>query len=93
MPLIREIEEKVQSYIVTSFLSAEQAEAFDAHTDLLTVLDSLQLLRTVVQLEVLFGVKVEDEELTAENLGSVHRIAALVGRKWQGSTACGGARG
>jgi acyl carrier protein len=48
---------------------------------LLTILDSLQLLRLVVQLEPWFGVQVLDSELTPENLGTVDRMAAFVVRK------------
>jgi acyl carrier protein len=90
----QDVEDRVRDFVATSFLSPEQAEAFDARADLLALLDSLQLLRTVVQLEALFGVKVDDGELTAENLGTVERIASFVGRKRQGGLdsengACG----
>jgi acyl carrier protein len=85
----QDIQRQVAGYIAGSFLSAEQAGGFDTRTDLLALLDSLQLLRTVVQLEALFGVQVADGELTAENFGSVERIAALVERKQRESLTCG----
>jgi acyl carrier protein len=50
-------------------------------TDLLTLLDSLQLLRLVSVLEGKFGIKVDNSELAVENLGTLNRIAAFVVRK------------
>jgi acyl carrier protein len=77
------VEEQVAHYIASSFLSEEQAANFGRETDLLTILDSLQLLRTVVQIEALFDLAVAENEVTVENLGSVARIAAFVERKRQ----------
>jgi acyl carrier protein len=75
------IADQVRTYLIDSFLDANQATALRNDTDLLGLLDSLQLLRTVVHLEASFGIKVDDSELTAENLGSVQRIAAFLARK------------
>ena len=49
--------------------------------DLLKVLDSLQILRMVIAFEGVFGIKVEDGDMTVENLGSVRKVAALIARK------------
>ena len=68
----------VRSFVVESFLSPAEAETFQNDDDLLMILDSLQVLRIVVALEPAFGVKVGNDELTADNLGSVARIAAFV---------------
>ena len=74
------IKESIRSY-VSSLLPEERARALRDDDDLLAVLDSLQVLRTVIHLEGLFGIKVEDGDLTPENLGSVEKLAALVARK------------
>jgi acyl carrier protein len=78
---LEEIETRIRSYIVESFLTETQAQSFRNDEDLLKVLDSLQILRMVVQLESSFGIKIADGELTAENLGSVRNLAAFIARK------------
>jgi acyl carrier protein len=86
---IREIEEKVRAYICESFLPEEEAEKLRDEDDLLRVLDSLQLLRMVVQFESTFAIKVHDGDLTPENLGSVKKVAAFVVRKRGNGQAVG----
>ena len=49
--------------------------------DLLTVLDSLQVLRMLLDLEAEFSIHVDPSEFTPENLGSVERMADFLGRK------------
>jgi acyl carrier protein len=75
------IEDQVRAYIVDSFLSEQKAAAFDNDVDLLMVLDSLQVLRMVLALEKQYGIKVQENELAPENLGSVSKIAAFIARK------------
>lgn len=81
MAEVHEIEGKVRAFILESFLGEKAAATFGNDDDLLTVLDSLQILRMVITFEGVFGIRIEDGELTAENLGSVRRVAALVARK------------
>jgi acyl carrier protein len=78
---VDEIEQRVRAYIVESFLADDDAEQFRDTDDLTTLLDSLQLLRMVVALESFFSIKVNDGELTVENLGSVEKIAAFLACK------------
>jgi acyl carrier protein len=75
------IEAWVRNYIVTSFLSGAEAASLRNDDDLLMVLDSLQILRMVVALEPSFGIKVENSDLTADNLASVEKIAQFIIRK------------
>jgi acyl carrier protein len=76
-----EIEERVRQFVLTSFLAETPPGAFQNSDDLFLLLDSLQVLRLVIQLESMFGVKVQPEELTADNLSSVQKVAAFVARK------------
>lgn len=76
-----DIEERVRQFLLTSFLADPVPEAFRNDDDLFLLLDSLQILRLVVQIESMFGIKVEQQELSVENLSSVQRIAAFVFRK------------
>lgn len=48
------------------------------------VIDSLQLLELVSALESRFAVRVEGDELTPENFGSLRALAGYVNRKTQG---------
>jgi acyl carrier protein len=47
------------------------------------VLDSLQILRMIIDLETEHAIKVENSELTPENLGTVERLAAFIEKKRQ----------
>jgi acyl carrier protein len=77
----QQVEEQLRTYIADTFLTSESASELSSHADLLRLLDSLQLLRTVIHLEAAFSMKVEDSELTADNLGSLDRMATFVARK------------
>ena len=78
-------ESTVRTCIVELFLSGSAAETLRNDTDLVNLLDSLQILRLVIELESLFAIKVGDSDLTLDNLGSVAKIAAFIRRK-QGET-------
>lgn len=73
----KDIAEQVRQYIVTSFLEPRQ-DTLQNDDDLLTVLNSLQLLRMVMELETRFQVSIDNSELAAENLGTVERIAEFI---------------
>jgi acyl carrier protein len=75
-----QIEKQVQAFVAESFLP-DGAEPPEADHDLFAILDSLQILRMVVWVEERYGVKVADEDLTAENLQTSRRIAAFIGRR------------
>ncbi len=75
------IEAQLRQYVLTAFLPETPAEDFANTDDLFQLLDSLQVLRLVMQLDTLFAVKTEDQDLTAENLGSIRKAAAFVRRK------------
>ncbi len=51
--------------------------------DLLTLLDSLQVLRMLLDLEAEYAIKVDNSELMPENLGTVGRLADFVAKKIQ----------
>jgi acyl carrier protein len=74
----REIENRIKSYIAESFLNEDQARTLTGDDDLLKILDSLQILRTVMHVETSFGVKIADSDMSPDTLGSVHKLAAYV---------------
>lgn len=76
----KDITEQVHQYILTSFLDPRQ-DTLQNDDDLLTVLNSLQLLRMVMELESRYQVSIDNSELAAENLGTIGRIADFIAGK------------
>ena len=74
-------EQVIREYITNSFLAGDDAATFRSDDDLLTILDSLQILRMLIDLESQFSIKVDNSELSPDNLGTVERLAAFVARK------------
>jgi acyl carrier protein len=68
----------VRAFLAESFLPPARAEALTERDDLFAVLDSLQVLRLVLQLEALYDIHVANSDLTPDNLGSLAKVAAFV---------------
>lgn len=79
-----EIQQQVRNYLVEAYLPPDKGENLSDDEDLLKVLNSLQLLRMVIEVESMFGIAIENSELAPENLGSVGNIAAFIERKQSG---------
>jgi acyl carrier protein len=77
------IEETIRAYLGESFLDEDQAVTLRSDEDLLTVLDSLQILRMLIELESRYSITVDNSELTPENMGTVERLVAFIARKQQ----------
>ena len=73
--------ESIREYISTSFSSNEDALKLGDDDDLLEVLDSLQVLRMVMDLEAKYAIKFDNSEMTPENLGSIKKLAEFVNTK------------
>ena len=76
-----ELRAEVRRFIVESYLANGQAEALGDDDDLLGVLDSLQVLRMIMHFEQTYRIKVDNRELTPENLGSIEKLSTFIGRK------------
>jgi len=76
-----DITETIRVCIRESFQDDEQSFDFGNDDELLTILDSLQILRMLIDLETQYSIKVENSELTPENLGTVDRLAAFIAKK------------
>ncbi|MBN2171177.1 MAG: acyl carrier protein [Candidatus Krumholzibacteriota bacterium] len=77
------MEAKIRQFIVDTFLAGKDDPDFGNDDSLLDtrILDSTGMVELVEFVEDEFGVTVDDSELTPENLDSVMRVAAFVGRK------------
>jgi acyl carrier protein len=90
------VEETIRNYIQSSFLADGQPAVsgngdsdggLSSNDDLFTILDSLQILRMLLDLEAEHAIKVENSELTPDNLGTISRLANFITRKRQ-EAAC-----
>lgn len=76
------IKDEVRKFILEKFLfnCGDQLDDEMSLIDTNTV-DSVGVLEIVGFIENRFSIKVEDEELTAENLDSINKIARFIERK------------
>lgn len=72
----------VSAFISKNFLFDEHQKVTEEQSLLGTsVLDSTGVLELITFLETKYGVKFNDEELTAENFDSLSRIKKIISRK------------
>ena len=76
-------QQAIRQFIVDNFLFGEGAAAPSIDQALVKtgVVDSTGILEIVTFLEAEWGVQTADEELAAENFGSIGSIASFVARK------------
>ncbi len=77
-----DVQQRIRKYILENFYVSDPAAVAD-DTLLVTsgLVDSTGMLEIVTFLEAEFGIRIADHETTPENLESIARIAAFVGRK------------
>ena len=75
------IKDRIRQYVTDAALARGVTTAIGDEDDLLLVLDSLQVLRMVLEMEQQCSIRIENSELTPENLGSIEKLAAFVARK------------
>lgn len=73
---------RIRAYLVETFLLGDD-DGFDDDESLLEsgIVDSTGVMEVVVFLEEQFGLTIDDDELVADNLDSVGRLAAFVAAK------------
>jgi acyl carrier protein len=76
-------EAEIRSFIVTTFLFGQGGDQIGDADSLLDkgVIDSTGVLELVNFIGEKYGIKVADEELTADNFDSIRKLAAFVQRK------------
>jgi len=81
-PMTRDIKAAVRAYILQNFIVEAGTKIADGDSLLqMQILDSTGFLELVSFIETNFGVRVEDDEMTPENLESLDNIEAFVVRK------------
>lgn len=77
------VEQQVRDYILENYLFTDEQSALNNSDSFLEkgILDSTGILEVIYFIEEDFDIKVEDEEMIPENLDSVDRVVAFIGRK------------
>lgn len=77
-----DVKASVKQFIVENFYVSDPAE-LSGETSLIAAgyVDSTGMLEVIGFLEERFGIRIEDREMTPDNLETIDRIAAFVGRK------------
>ena len=76
---------KIRQFITTNFYVADASQLGDDMSLLdQGIVDSTGVLEVIGFLEKEFGITVDDAEILPENLDSIERIEAFVGRKKAG---------
>lgn len=75
-------EQRIRQFIVENFYVSDPTELAD-DTSLITsgFVDSTGMLEVIAFLESEFGIRIRDQEMIPENLETIARIAAFIGRK------------
>lgn len=77
-----ELKKRVRTFVVSNFLLGDDnGFADDASFLELGIIDSTGVLELVAFLQQEFGIRVEDQELTPDNLDSVSSVVSFVERK------------
>jgi acyl carrier protein len=71
----------IREFIVANFGSSEGLATISVDDDILDVLDSLQVLRLIMELEKIYAIKFDNKDMTPENLGSASKLASFVESK------------
>ena len=76
----------IRSFVTENYIFGQELTFADSDSFLESgIIDSTGVLQLVSYLEETYGITVEDNELTPENLDSVNSVAAYLGRKLNGS--------
>jgi acyl carrier protein len=75
------VKDTLREYVTDSFFDGVQTATIDDDSNLMEVLDSLQILGMVAEVEKRFSIQVNNDDLTPENFGSVEKLAAFINRK------------
>jgi acyl carrier protein len=76
------VRQEIRRFIVQNFLFGQDQDLADGTSFLESgIIDSTGVLELVAHLEEAYGVKVQDDELTPDNLDSIDAIAAYLERK------------
>jgi acyl carrier protein len=76
-----QLRDEIRVYISESFFGDQREQTLGFDDDLLGALNSLQLLRLVIELESRYSFVIQNTDLTPENFGTLEKVAAYVALK------------
>ena len=81
--VVTSLEQQIAGFLAENFLFSEDGSMLNSSTSFMDteILDSTGILHLVMFVEQTFGVDVNGEEITPENLDSIDRVADFVRRK------------
>lgn len=81
--MTRNVEAEIRQFIEETFLFRSDQQALDSEQSLLEagLIDSTGVLELVAYIEEHFGVRMDDSEITPDNLDSIRAITAYVSGK------------
>jgi acyl carrier protein len=79
---MQDVQQRVRQFVVENFYVSDPSEVGD-DTSLITtgLVDSTGMLEVIGFLESEFGIRIRDQEMVPDNLETIGRIAAFVGKK------------
>lgn len=85
------IKEEIRSFIKENLMFARSIDSFGDDTSFLDsgLVDSTGLLELIAFIEDKFGFKIENEELTPDNLDSIDKIVRYIEGKCRASSSSG----
>ena len=76
----------IRAFVLENYVYGQEMTFADSDSFLESgIIDSTGVLQLVTYLEETYDIRVEDDELTPDNLDSVDSVAAYLGRKLNGS--------
>lgn len=80
-----DIERETRDFLISTFLSGRSEQLRNDHALLGNVIDSMGVLELVGFLERTFAISVPDEDVVAENLGSINSITTYIVQRLPGN--------
>lgn len=80
---MQNIQQELRQFVVDNFLFGQDEGRLAADTSFMEggIVDSTGVLELVGFVEEQYGIKIEDEELTPENLDSLERLSRFISSK------------
>ena len=77
------IRETIVAYVLENHISNYNADTLPLDQSLfeLDVLDSMGIIALIAFIESIWSIVIEDTEITSEEMGSINKMIALIGKK------------
>ena len=80
------MEAELRQFVIDNFMYGKDGLSNDMSFLASGLIDSSGVLELIIHLEETYGLEIEDADLIPENLDSINRLVAFIGRKQTGRT-------